>query len=68
MPTDDANVDTGLMIVPVFSRERSLGPFVDADLVLQRRELLPELRLNGFLHNDTGALGGFKVLARGQET
>ena len=52
LPTDHAGVDTGLVVVPVFSGERSLGSFVDTDIVLQRRELLPELRLVERHHED----------------
>src|SRR5438552_18954285 len=52
LATDHAGVNTGLVVVPVFSGERSLGSFVDTDIVLQRRELLPELRLVERHHED----------------
>src|SRR2546422_7110814 len=51
-PTDDADVHTRVVVVPVFSGEGPLGPFVDADVVLQRRELLPKLRLVELLHEE----------------
>src|SRR5437867_12109091 len=44
-PTHSANVNARAVIVPVFSGEGSLSPLVDADVVLKRRELSPELRL-----------------------
>ncbi len=47
---DDAKIDPGLVMGPVCSGEGSFGSFVDAHLVLQRRELLPELRLVELLH------------------
>src|SRR2546422_143712 len=64
LPADDAHVDPGLVVVPVFSRERPFGPFVDANVVLLLRELLPKPRFVEFLHEDTRALAWFKVLAR----
>src|SRR5207245_2137474 len=51
-PTDDGDVHTGVVVVLVFSGEGPLGPFVDADVVLQRRELLPKLRLVELLHEE----------------
>src|SRR5438552_16119980 len=36
LPTDDAGVATGLVVVPVFSAGRSLRPCVDPRSVLQR--------------------------------
>src|SRR5437899_916472 len=59
----DARVQAGIVIVPVFSREGPLGSLVDDDVVLQRRQLLPELRLVEFLHEDLRTLERFKVLA-----
>src|SRR6266508_4325815 len=52
LPAYDACVDAGLVVVPVLSGEGSLGPLVDANFELQRRELLPELRLVDRLHED----------------
>src|SRR5438105_487221 len=36
-PAYYADVGSGLVVVPVFSRKGTFGPLVDADLVLQRR-------------------------------
>src|SRR5438309_8176813 len=62
-PADDAHVHTGLVVVPVFSRIGTFGPFVDAHLILQRRELFSKLRSVEFLHEDKCVGGRFKVLA-----
>src|SRR5207247_6344823 len=61
LPAYGAQVDPGLVVVPVFSGERALGPSVDADLVLLRRQLLPELRLVQLLHGVEPASRGLKV-------
>src|SRR5207249_11319740 len=51
-PADGTDVNAGVVVVPVFSGEGSLGRFVDAHVGLQRRELLPKLRLVELLHED----------------
>src|SRR5437667_2270821 len=64
LPTDLAGVDAGLVVLPVFSGERSLGSFVDTDLVLQRRELLPELRFVERHHEYGRTLPRLKVSSK----
>ena len=61
---DHTDVDTRLVVVPVFSAERSLGPLVDADLELQRRKPQPKFRLVELLHEETRTPEPFKALAR----
>src|SRR5437667_3520798 len=64
LATDHAGIDAGLVVVPVFSGERSLGSFVDTDIVLQRRELLPELRFVERHHEYGRTLPRLKVSSR----
>ena len=64
-PTHDACVNTRVVVVPELSGEGSLGAFVDADVVLQWRELLPKLRLVELLHEDGTCPAGLKVSSGG---
>src|SRR5436853_1037872 len=63
-PAYYADVGSGLVVVPVFSRKGTFGPLVDADRVLQRRKPLPEFRLVELLHEETRTPEPFKTLAR----
>src|SRR5213594_5054278 len=64
-PTHGANVNTRVVVVPELSGEGSLGAFVDADVVLQWRELLPKLRLVELLHEDGTCPARLKVSSGG---
>jgi hypothetical protein len=52
------------MVVPIFAGKGSLGPFVDAHVILHRREPLPKIRLLELLHEETRTPEPFKTLAR----
>ena len=45
IPADDALIDASFVAIPVLPREGHLSPFVDADVILLRRETQFELHL-----------------------
>src|SRR5205807_3900621 len=61
LATDDAPIDPVIVVVPVLTGKGPLRPLVHGDLVLDRRQALPQTRLVKLVHVELPPLEPFKV-------